>query len=246
MQDDLIKTNLSQIETSWSLLIQAHEVEGDATSTARCALMVRYAGAVQRYLLCVTRDPDLAAELGQEFALRFLRGDFRHADPRRGRFRSYVKSSIRNLLADFRRQQRKQPQTLTVEVQENLDSPQDSLDADRQFLDCWRDEILSRAWERLASHQNRTHQPYYTVLRFRAEHPEMRSQEISERLASQLGKPLTAGWVRQNLRRARERFVEFVQIEVAYSLGNPSEEEREDELRNLNLWDYCTKKESSL
>ena len=38
-----------------------------------------YQGAAYRYLTAAVGDPDVAAELFQEFAVRFLRGDFRRA-----------------------------------------------------------------------------------------------------------------------------------------------------------------------
>jgi DNA-directed RNA polymerase specialized sigma24 family protein len=244
MDDDQRITTLSQIDTSWSLIALAHQNDGDATTSARCELMVRYAGAVQRFLLRATHDPDLAAELGQEFALRFLRGDFSRVDPERGRFRSYVKSALHNLMVDFHRRRKHQPLPLTADVQDVVDLSQQDFDLDRPFLDCWRDEILSRAWERLAVHEERTGQPFYTVLRLRADNPSMRSHEMSERLTSGLGKPVNAGWVRQNLLRARDRFAEFVEAEVAHSLGNPPAEERDEEIRNLGLWEFCSKKEA--
>jgi hypothetical protein len=49
--------------------------------------MGSYHRAVHRYLLGALRDEDAAEELFQEFALRFVRGDFRWADRGRGRFR---------------------------------------------------------------------------------------------------------------------------------------------------------------
>ena len=202
MTDEPRKPSLSQIETRWSLILKAHQGQGDSATTARSELMIRYAGAVHRYLLRVTRDPDLAGDLGQEFALRFLRGDFHRVDPKRGRFRDYVKVAILNLLTDFRRRQRKQPRPLPGDG-EALPEPSDDLsELDRQFLDCWRDEILSRAWDRLQRHQDQTGRPFFTVLRFRADHPELRSHEMAARLAEPLGKTVSAGWVRQNLARS--------------------------------------------
>lgn len=237
--DEQRKLSLSQIETRWSLIQQAHEAKGDEASSARSELMVRYAGAVNRYLLRVARDHDLAADLAQEFALRFLRGDFQHADPSRGRFRNYVRSALHNLLVDHQRRQRNQPKPLPDEGQTISDTSEPVADFDREFLDCWRDEILSRAWERLARQQDQNGQPFFTVLRFRAEHPALRSHEIAERLSVTLGKPVNAVWVRQNLKRARERFVEFIHAEVTHSLGNPTPEEFDDEMINLGLSAYC-------
>ena len=87
-QDD----RLSRIATRWTAVFRAH---GDAPTQAEAArhrLMLHYSGAVYRYLLGAVRDPDVAADLCQEFAVRFLRGDFRRADPGRGRFRDYLKT----------------------------------------------------------------------------------------------------------------------------------------------------------
>ncbi len=239
MDDAPVNPNLSQIDTRWSLVAQAHEDRGEAATSARCELMVRYAGAVHHYLLRVARDPEVAADLTQEFALRFLRGDFRRADPQLGRFRNYVKSAVLNLLADSRRRQKTQPRPLPGDG-EGLCAPYpDRPPADSEFLDCWRAEILNHAWTRLARHQDRTGRPFYTVLRYRADHPALRSLEMAGRLTDILDKPVTAGWVRQNLRRARERFVEFVRNEVSHSLGNPTGEELDEEMRDLGLWSYC-------
>lgn len=233
------KARLSQIETRWSLILQAHQGQAGGAAPAQRELMERYAGAVHRYLLGVTRDAELSADLAQEFALRFLRGDFHRADPRRGRFRNYVKSAVNNLVIDAHRQRKHRPRPLPDD-EDALRDPAGGLDdLDRHFLDCWRDAIMSRAWSVLEDQQKEAGPPFFTVLRFRVDHPEMRSHEMADRLTDLLGKAVNAGWVRQNLRRARERFVALIQAEVSHSLGNPSAEERDDELRNLGLWTFC-------
>ena len=43
----------------------------------------QHCGAAYRYLLGAVHDPDAADDLCQDFAVRFLRGDFRRADPGR-------------------------------------------------------------------------------------------------------------------------------------------------------------------
>ena len=241
VNENVPKSHLSQIETRWSLLVRAHEDLGDATYAAQRELIERYAGAVHRYLLRVAGDPEVAADLTQEFALRFLRGDFHRADPQRGLFRNYIKSAVLNLLTDTLRKQKSHPGPLPADGVGLHDLSQESFhgDLDRQFLDCLRDEILGRAWERLAKQEEQNGQPFHTVLRFRAEHSTLRSHEIAERLTPLLGKEVTANWVRQNLRRAREKFVGFVESEVAQSMGSPTKEERDEEMRTLGLWEYC-------
>src|SRR5690606_22273269 len=101
MRDD--HAHLSRISTEWDLVFQAHSGPPEEVTAAQSKLMSRYAGAVHRYLLGALRDPDTAAELDQEFALRFLRGDFHRADPSRGRFRDFIKRALRNLMVDHLR-----------------------------------------------------------------------------------------------------------------------------------------------
>ena len=99
---------LSEIETLWSDILRAHRGEGESQE-ARARLVLRYIGAVRRYMTCVLRDGDAAAELSQEFAVRVLRGDFRRADPSRGRFRDFVRTAASNLIRDYHRRARSDP-----------------------------------------------------------------------------------------------------------------------------------------
>ena len=58
-------------------------------------------------------------------------------------------------------------------------------------------------------------------------------------LSAKLNKCVDAGWVRQNLLRARERFVELILNEVSASLGSDDADRLDEELMDLGLWDYC-------
>ncbi len=109
MGPDRDNPHLSRITTEWDIVFQAHEGPSGEITAAQTALMLRYAGAIHRYLLRGLGDPDAAAELDQEFALKFLRGDFHRADPSRGRFRDFVKRALRNLMVDFQRRKGKRP-----------------------------------------------------------------------------------------------------------------------------------------
>ena len=81
--------------------------------------------------------------------------------------------------------------------------------------------------------------PLYTVLRFRGDHPDLRSPEMAEQLAAQLGKAMTAVALRQTLHRAREKFATLLLEEVVQSLDNPTPEQLEQELIDLGLLEYC-------
>jgi RNA polymerase sigma-70 factor (ECF subfamily) len=234
------ESHLSRIQTMWTAVRQAHDAQGDALAQAQQALIERYSGALYRYALGALKDPHAADEVFQEFAVRFVRGFFKRADPERGRFRDLVKRALQNLIVDY---QRKRGAIREREMSEGMEpaEPEASLagDLDRSFIDRWREELLNRAWEALQEVEKETGQPHYTVLRFRADNPETTSMNMAEVISQKLGKAYRADSLRQVLHRARERFAELLMAEVARSLGQPSREELTQELIDLGLLSYC-------
>lgn len=228
-----VADHLSRITTLWSLVDVAHHGVEHEARLARSQLMGRYGGAAYRYLLGALRSPEAAEELFQEFSLRFIRGDFRRADPARGRFRYFLRAALTNLITDHRKRcGRRQPLPLIGEVPEVWDREQD-------FTQDWRDELLARTWRALAALQDQTGRPYYSVLRHRVDYPELPSHRLAETLGTELGRPLTASGVRQMLHRSRERFAELLLDEVAQSLIGDDREQLEAELIELRLLAYC-------
>jgi RNA polymerase sigma-70 factor (ECF subfamily) len=238
MKQESANQRLSLISTLWSLVRQAHHAPAGAATNAREQLLERYGGAIRRYLRKVLHDPDAVDEVFQEFALQLIHGDLRGANPGRGRFRNFVKGTLFHLIADYRAQQGEWPGPLPAEGAALAADRQD-VESDRQFVESWCDELLARAWAALAEIEAATGQPFYTVLRFRADHPEMRSPQMAQELTARLGRPFTAPGVRQVLHRAREKFAGRLLDEVSQSLENPRAEQLEEELVELGLLDYC-------
>ena len=230
---------LSQISTCWSLVFQAHQGQQSIVAGAQQELMQRYCGAVYRYLLGALRDPDAAEELAQEFALRFVRGDFHRANPEAGRFRDFVKTAVYHLIVDYQRQRQKRPGALPCDsaflpADESADSRSDAI-----FLERWREELLDRTWEALAALERQAGQRYYTVLRWRAEHPDVPVARLAEDLSARGRVPVSEAGVRQTLHRAREKFADLLLEEVARSLQTNDPDRLEQELIDLELLPYC-------
>jgi RNA polymerase sigma-70 factor (ECF subfamily) len=230
---------LSQITTAWEEVRDACGRQGAVDKGAQVAVMNRYHRAVYRYLLGALRDAEAAEELFQEFALRFLRGGLRGADPQRGRFRDYLKGVLGHLITDHYRGRRPAPRPLPEDVPDRAPEPWAGAEADRQFLEAWRDELLAQAWAALEAVEAETDRPLYTVLRHRSEHPGLRAAELAEFLAGRLSRPVTEHAARMWLCRARERFADLLVGEVARSLARPTPEEVAEELSDLGLLDYC-------
>jgi RNA polymerase sigma factor (sigma-70 family) len=223
---------LSRIQTHWTAVVRAHDPAAADGRAARDRLVVRYTAPVYRYLLGAVRDPDAAADLCQEFAVRFLRGDFRRAAPDRGRFRDYVKTALVNLVNDFHRKRRAGPLPLAVDAPDPAAPPALS---DEDFLGGWRQALLDRTWEALEG----ANPAFRAVLQLRVENPELPSPEMAARLGERLGRPITPENVRKSLQRAHGKFAELLLEQVADSLDDPTPDDLEAELRALDLLKYC-------
>jgi Fe-S cluster assembly scaffold protein SufB len=103
----------------------------------------------------------------------------------------------------------------------------------------WRDELLSRVWQGLSEIEKTTGKAYDTVLRVRVDHPEARSPRAGRSRRAAAGQTHDRGAVRVLLHRAREQFGELLLDEVAQSLTSPTIDALEQELIDLDLWQYC-------
>ncbi len=245
------RSDLAQFSTHWSNIFRAREADGDAAMAARNALLLRYIEVVLRYLRTVLRDPGVVDQVCSNFALRVLESDrlLQNADPQRGRFRDYLKAVLQHMIADYYRQQsRENKQWQRLSGEHELADPNSlSEEQDRDFVRCWREELIKWVWRQLDQRDQKTGQKYAVLLRLQAKKPELRSTRLAELLSEKLGKPFTAAGVRQLLHRAREVFGELLVAEVARSLQlDPSDPDGntrvEQELIDLGLlFSYCKK-----
>jgi DNA-directed RNA polymerase specialized sigma24 family protein len=233
---------LSQIATMWTEVVRVCGGAADDPRAVAAALIGRYQEAVYGYLTAALRDPDRAAELFQEFALRFLRGDFKHFDPRRGRFRDYLRTVLINLVrGSYARAGRLQP---VAGVPDQLPDPAaEAPEPDDSFVVNWRQALLSAAWRALEDEQARGGPPYYSALRARADRPDCPSSAIAAQLTAQLrpAEPFTDAGVRKLLQRGRELFTEQVVAEVARSVPTRDPDRVAQELIDLGFYWFCKK-----
>jgi RNA polymerase sigma-70 factor (ECF subfamily) len=229
------RPHLSQISTPWTLVRLAHADSEDSTAAAQRLLIQRYCGAVYRYLRGALHDEEAALDLFQEFVLRFLRGDFRRADPAAGRFRDYLRTVLIHLVTDHHRERQARPQPLPPDVVGRALPPDEGANSEAMFLRSWREELVNRAWQSLADAKP----TYHAVLVFHVENPEVPSAGMAEHLTAHLGKPISAAHVRVMLQRAREKFAELLLDEVAHSLGPCTEADLVEELRALQMLKLC-------
>ncbi len=233
-------SRLSRIDTLWSVVRRAHDGQGKIAATAQQQLLEVYGGAIRRYLLASLRDADVAEDMFQEFALKFVHGDFQNVDPSKGRFRSFVKTVLYRMVAlHFRKKSTRKEQPLSIDSEEQVTGHIDQDEEDEKFLISWREDLLAQTWQSLADHESKTSVPYDSALRLRVAEPILDSKEYAERLSETIGKPMTSGSARVTLHRARTKFANLMIDIIANSLENPIRENIESELIELRLIDYC-------
>ncbi len=234
---------LSQISTMWTQLVRAHGAESDEDRKLLSGLIERYQKPAYKYLTAATGDADIAADLFQEFAVRFLRGDFRRATPERGRFRDYLRTTLINLA-------RRRPGVVRhipaggfdpdqlPAAESDVEPP-----ADETFLAHWREAILDRAWAGLAAAELGGGPPYHTVLRARADHPDDTSGVLATDLTERLhpDTPFTDASVRKLLQRGREMLTDLLVLEVAASVPTRDRDRLAQELIDLGFHGFCRK-----
>lgn len=246
MTDDATPSHLSRITTIWSLVDRAHEGESRQISDAQREIIDRYSGAAHRFLFAVLRNAEAADEVFQEFALKVVKGGYRNATPERGRFRDYVKRSLRHLVTDYYRSNNKKDpvqEAAKISAVGEIDGGEvdDVFDAEETFVGNMREELLERCWQSLKLIETTTGPELYSVLKYRAEHHDANSSDMARELTARLDRqrPFSAAGIRKNLQLAREKFAEILLYEVSQMLGSDSLDDLETELIDLGLQQYC-------
>ena len=230
---------LSQIETLWSVVRNAHQTDEAGARDAQRQLLEQYGNAIQRYLNAKLRDPAAADDIYQDFAIKFVRGDFHKASPDIGRFRTFIRTVLYRQIADFYRRKKRRPKVqLDLELFEPVDDSDQEL-TDEHFAEAWRDEMLKKAWDALYELESNSKKLWYSVLQLRVRNPQMSSAELARSIADKFGKPMSSANVRVLLHRAREKFSNLLIEAISDSLNSNSADEIEEELADLNLLEYC-------
>jgi RNA polymerase sigma factor (sigma-70 family) len=234
---DEATARLDEINTRWSLMRLAVEASFTDSGPARQTLVLRYNGAIRKYIGAIVPNQQDADDLAQETLVRILRGDFAGADPERGRFRDLLKVALRNMARTFWSKQQKRagaPVDLNL-----LGDDSQTEETERDWQTTWQNAVLSMTWRSLEAYEQS--QPgcvAHTVLRLRSDHPDDDSEQLAKRLSTAVGRLFAAAATRQQLRRARLRFAQLLVEEVARGLKDPSPDRVEEELRDLGLFPY--------
>lgn len=220
------RLSLDRISTQWSVVNNPGQ------------FVVRYAPAIRGYLQAILRNAHEAEEVEQEFLMRVVQKGFARADPDRGRFRDYLKTSVRNAALTRLRKKKEAAYGDVAALGLSAADPAQPAD-DVVWLADWKRCLLDRAWRALDSHQHRSPgNLFHTVLRAAVDHPEEDSKQLAARVSAEVGRELSPEAYRKQVSRARRMFAEFLVDEVAQTVEGGTAEGLEEELLETGLMDY--------
>lgn len=221
--DSTPRLNLVEISTRWTSL---HDPQ---------RFVVRYSPAILAYLESLLRDPHVARDVAQDFFIQFVQRGLPRASQDRGRFRDYLKTAVRNAaLTELRRRrlQQAEPELLTLIPDEHDRA------AEADMRRAWATVMLDKLWRALEHHQRHNPGNYaFSVLKASIDHAEEDSEQQAARVSRLVGQPLNAAAFRKQRSRARALAAQILLDEVRSTLAEPTAEEVEAELADLQLLD---------
>ena len=224
--------------THWSVVLSAGDGCENIAQRALEQLCQAYWFPLYAYVRRQGNSADDAKDLTQEFFTRFLeRGHFALADPERGRFRTFLLTSLKRFLNEEWRKANRQKRgggrqfvPFDGEDAENRFSaaPRDSLAPDLLYDRRWAEALLERVLGQLKKDYESTGRAaIYTQLQqfLWGRQAELSYAEMGERLG------INEGAVKVAVHRLRQRFRELLREAVANTVEKP--DQIDDELKHL-------------
>ena len=224
--------------THWSVVLSARDracAEGQAALEELCR---KYWYPLYGYVRRQGRNVEEAQDLTQEFFARLFRKEYlRHADPARGRFRTFLLTALKRFLINDWEQGRAgrrgggRPaiswdprETETRFLGEPADASTPETAFERQWAMTLLEEVLARLGEEFAARGQAERFERLKLLLW----GEKDSPPYAD-VAAELG--LSEGALKVAVHRMRQRYRELLRAEVADTVASP--EEVDDELRHL-------------
>ena len=224
--------------THWRVVLAAGDEGGPATGHALDVLCRTYWHPFYAYVRRCGHDPVDAQDLTQDFFARFLEKNYvRNADPEKGRFRTFLLTSMKHFLANAHQraqaQKRGSGQAILSLDAQNAEQflahePSDDLTPDMIYERRWAATLLERALGQLEQESMAAGKgKLITELKpfLACESSEGEYAAIGERLG------LTANAVAVAVYRLRERYRELVRLDIAHTVA--AESAIDEELRYL-------------
>jgi len=218
--------------TRWTLVVAAADPHRKETRSALVTLCENYWYPLYAYLRRRGYPADQAQDLTQEFFMRVLNGRYLdRVDPEKGRFRSFILTSLKFFVADEGDRQRAQKRgggaVLPLEFISGEDryqrEPAHDETPERIFERRWALALLDRVVERLRNE---------FLVQGRSEHFErlkvfLLAQSEAPYVALAREMNMSEGALKVAIHRLRKRYRELFRQEIADTVANPADVESE-------------------
>src|SRR6185436_19155055 len=222
--------------THWSLVLRAGRPDEAASAEALDKLCRAYWFPLYAFARREGSGPEDAQDLTQEFFSRLLaRNYLQMADRNRGRFRSFLLSSFKHMMANERRNASRQKRggdavifsLDETEAEERYQlEPTDNATPDRLFERRWAQTTLQRVLDRLEAEYT-GHTMRFDQLKVFLIEPKGAAGFAD--VAAALG--VTESALKSVVHRMRRRYAELFRDEVAQIVAHPAD--IEDEIRHM-------------
>jgi RNA polymerase sigma-70 factor (ECF subfamily) len=220
--------------TQWSQVLAAQEGTGAEARRALESLCQTYWQPLYAFIRHLGSDPDEASDLTQAYFAELLEKDFLAAvDAEKGRFRSFLYTSVRNFLHHQRDRSRALKRgggtmTLSLDMKSAEESyavqPREEMTPEDVFEHRWAMTLLARAMDRLrgesrmsgGERQFERLRPYLT-----GGHPKVPYRQAAEALK------MSEGAVKVAVHRLRKRFGRCLRSELAETVADPADVDAE-------------------
>jgi RNA polymerase sigma factor (sigma-70 family) len=218
--------------TRWTLVVAAGDPSRKEARSALVSLCENYWYPLYAYVRRRGYPADRAQDLTQEFFIRLLEGRYLdRADPEKGRFRSFILTSLKFFVADEADRQRAHKRGGGAVVQLEFSSGEDRYQREpahnetpeRIFERRWALSVLDRVVEKLrdefAHHGRPEHFEKLKVFLLGA------SEAPYAALALEMS--TSEGALKVAIHRLRKRYRELLRLEIADTVSDPVEVESE-------------------
>jgi RNA polymerase sigma factor (sigma-70 family) len=224
--------------THWSVVLQASDTPSPQSQAALDRLCRAYWYPLYAFIRRQGRGPEEAQDLTQEFFAHLLEsGSFSRADPRKGRFRSFLLGALKHFLVnEWQHEHRlKRGGGYAFFSMDDIDPDTglatelaDELTPEMAYERRWAEAVLVQVLVRLRAEFAAGGQ----AARFEALKvflPAGQEPASYAEVAAQLG--LSEAALKSAIYRLRQRYGELIRAEIANTVASPAEVE--DELRHL-------------
>jgi RNA polymerase sigma factor (sigma-70 family) len=221
--------------TRWTLVVAAGDPRRKDARSALVSLCEKYWYPLYAYLRRRGYAPDQAQDLTQEFFMRVLEGRYLdRADPEKGRFRSFILTSLKFFAADEQDRQRAQKRGGTAVVSFEFSSgesgeeryqrePGHNETPDRIFERRWALSVLERVLDRLRDEfvQHGRPENFERMKVFLLGQSEAPYADLAREMNT------SEGALKVAIHRLRKRYRELLRQEIADTVADPAEVESE-------------------